>query len=329
MVLQGSLSMELAGTKPDLDEIQHGSPVRPLIGFLAPRHWAAWLLVSWFKFSSCLPWRFAIWLHKLMGRVLWLFMSRHGRIIGKNLRLCFPGLEKRQLRKLVRLHFESLSVCIAETAFAWFGKVSDSLAPFHIEGDEHVYAALAKGNGVILYTGHFTPVEICAPILKQRFPLFSFMFHRRRNALLDEIQRRGRDYSGHFSFPSNNVRAMLRALKRNAVVWYAPDQHFPSRSTAVLPFFDRPATVSTAPWRLARTSGAAIVPFSYWRLPDGRGYVLRFDPPLENLDSCDELAGTRRLLDVLENAIRRCPEQYCWTRRFLKGRLATAPARVV
>lgn len=295
---------------------------RSLWRFWGPRYWPVWLLIAWLRLTSWLPWRLAIALHRLLGRAGLALMRRHRQVVRRNLELSFPELDSTSLSNLVRLNFENLGACVAELTFAWFGKVDRSLAHFEIEGREHVEAALAKGNGVILYTGHFTPIEICAPVLKEIFPLFGFMFHPRRNALLSEIQRRGRKHSGHLCFPSDNVRAMLRALRQNAVVWYAPDQNFSSRSSIVLPFFGEPATVSTATCRLARASGAPIVPFFYRRLPDDSGYLMRFEPEVENIDNEDDTACTRGLLSILERFIRECPEQYVWTHRRLKHRAA-------
>jgi lipid A ethanolaminephosphotransferase len=314
-----------AGIEPGSEELQGFQVRKPLWAFLAPRYWAAWVLVAWLGFSARLPWRFAIRLHERIGAVLWLLMARQRRIVERNIEPCFPEHDTATVRELARRYFENLAACLAEAAFAWFGKVDESLAPFHIEGYEHVSAALARGRGVILYTGHFTPVEICAPMLKEIFPLFGFMFHSRSNPLLDEVQRRGRRFSGHLSFASDNVRAMLRALNRNAVVWYADDQHCSSRGGTELTFFGRPVTVSTATCRIARASGASVVPFSYRRLPDDSGYALCFEPAIENAGSDDEAIPTGRLLEVLERFIRQCPEQYVWTHQFRKRRHAGLP----
>jgi KDO2-lipid IV(A) lauroyltransferase len=109
------------------------------------------------------------------------------------------------------------------------------------------------------------------------------------------------------------------------VIWYAPDQCFASRSTTVLPFFGAPQTVSTATSRLARASGAAVIPFAYRRSADDSGYVLRFEPALEDVGTDDDEAGTSRLLEVLERFIRDCPAQYAWTHRRLKHRPADLP----
>ena len=288
-----------------------------LVGFLGPRFWPAWCLVAWLRVASLLPWRFAIRLHKGIGTVLWLLLPRRRHVVARNLELAFPELGRKEIRLLTRRHFQSLTACVAETAFAWFGMVDDSLMDVELDGVEHVYAALTSGSGVILYTGHFTPLEICAPILKRSFPLVGFMFRRRRNALLDAVQRRGRQHSAHISFPSDNARAMIRALKRKAVVWYAPDQSYSSKGSVALPHFGQLANVSLATSRIARMGGARVIPFAYYRKPDDSGYVLRFDPAVDQAGTDEEC--TRRLLTTLEGLIAENPDQYAWTPNRLRN----------
>ena len=68
-----------------------------------------------------------------------------------------------------------------------------------IEGREHLDAAVARGKGVLLYSGHFTTLEICVPVVKGLVPLYAFMFRRRNNPLLNELQRRYRRKAAHVS----------------------------------------------------------------------------------------------------------------------------------
>ena len=115
------------------------------------------------------------------------------------------------------------------------------------------------------------------------------------------------------------AREVLRALARNATIWYAPDQARID-SGELLPFFGEPCMVSTAASRIARLSGAAIVPFFYCRTDDDSGYVLRFHAPLPGIPSGDAIEDTRRLMAVLEDFVRQCPDQYHWMHRKFKDR---------
>jgi KDO2-lipid IV(A) lauroyltransferase len=241
----------------------------------------------------------------------------------RNLELCFPELSSVAVRELAKRHFEALAVSFAECAVAWFAPDERLDDRFEVVGLEHLEAALERRRGVILYTGHFTTLEICGRPLKHITRRFACLFSKRSNALLDEIQRQGRMRSAHETVSSDDVRAMLRLLKDNAVVWYAPDQVY--RRGELVPFFHELAMTNVATSKLARISGAAVVPFHYRRLAGGSRYELRFHPPLEGLPTDDPIRDTRRLVECLEAFIRACPEQYQWAHRRFRARPPELP----
>jgi Kdo2-lipid IVA lauroyltransferase/acyltransferase len=300
-----------------------GEPRRSLLSFWRPRYWPTWCFVAWLRLSAALPLGWNLAVHRFGGRLLYSLARRQRHVARRNLEICFPKLTPAAREDLLKRQFESVGMSIGEIAFAWFA--SDRRFPKHfaVRGLEHVTAALAKGKGAILYTGHFTSLEICGRPLKLALPNFTIMFSRRSNALLDEIQRRGRLLVAHDAVPSDNVRALLRALKRNAAVWYAPDQMHSSGE--LVPFFGEPAMTSLTTSKLARLSGAPIVPFSN-RRSDNRGHwELEFHAPLHDLPTADALADTRVLVGLLEDFIRAAPEQYQWINRRFKGRPAEWP----
>jgi KDO2-lipid IV(A) lauroyltransferase len=290
-----------------------------------PRYWPTWLFALWLRLVAVLPWRLAIKLHKAIGRVMGVALRRRRRVVRRNLELCFPELSSAEIETVVRRNFANLGACFAELAYSWYGSPARRAHLFRFEGLEHLQAALAKGKGVLLYSGHFTTLEICGSMLKPHIPLYAFMFKPRRNPLLNALQTRGRSTYAHVSVASDDVRELLALLAKNAVVWYAPDQARIDRGELV-PFFNQPAMTSTAPSRLARVSGAAIVPFFFRRLDDDSGYLLRFDAPLSGVPTRDAIADTKRLTAVLEGFIRECPDQYLWTHRKFKDRPGSSDA---
>lgn len=292
-------------------------------GFCTPRFWPAWGLYAWMRITSAMPLSLSLAIHRVLGRVLHRFAKRQRRVVLRNLELCFPELGPRELASLGKRAFEAVGMSFAECAMAWFGSDERIARRFDIVGIEHLRSALAQGRGVILYTGHFTSLEICGRAFKRLTPQFACMFSRRSNALLDEIQRRGRLRIAHEIIPRDNVRMMLRSLKRNAVVWYAPDQVYDGGE--LVQFFHELAMTNVATSKLARLTGAAVVPFSYHRLEGKARYELRFHPPLDEFPTQDPVADTRRLMQILEEFIRECPDQYLWTHRKYKGRPAPLP----
>jgi Kdo2-lipid IVA lauroyltransferase/acyltransferase len=297
----------------------------PLIQFWSPRYWPTWLLLLWMRTTAALPWTWAIRVHKGIGHIVGRLLRKRCHIVMCNLGICFPDHDEQELRRIALRHFENVGAGFAELAIAWFGPMEKLRPLFRVEGMRHVRAAFAEGKGVIFFSGHFTTLEICAPVLKSLVDSFAFMFRPRRNALLDELQARGRLRASHESFANTDIRAMLKSLRNNVGVWYAPDQAYRGTNARLLPFFGEPAMTNTATSRLARISGARVVPFFFCRLRDDSGYLLRFDSALEDFPSEDVEHDTRRLTDVLEGFIVDCPEQYIWMHRKFKGRPAEFP----
>ncbi|HEY9181666.1 MAG TPA: hypothetical protein VIQ99_00615, partial [Gammaproteobacteria bacterium] len=296
---------------------------QPLYRFWRPRFWSAWAFYLWLRFTALLPLRAALSLYRSIGRIIYRVASRQRRTVRRNLEICFPELSAEAREQLVRRHFESLGMSIAECAFAWFASDRRLARCFTIHGLEHLKRALERGKGVILYTGHFATIEICGRPLKHATPLFACMFSRRSNELLDEVQRRGRMREAHEAVPSDNVRAMIRSLRRNAAVSYAPDQTY--LEGELVPFFHELAMTNVATGKLARLTGAVVLPFAYRRTDSKGRYELTLHPPLDDFPTDDPAADTRRLVRYLEAFIRAAPEQYQWMHRRFKGRPAPLP----
>jgi KDO2-lipid IV(A) lauroyltransferase len=306
-----------------VDDDTPGSSSRSLRRFAAPRFWPAWAILAWMKLMAVLPVGLALRIHRGVGKVMYRVLRRHRRTVLRNLELCFPELSPSEREALAKRNFESVAAYFAECAIGWFGSERHVEGLFDVRGIEHLQAGLAKGKGVILYTGHFTPVEICGRALKRSMPDFACLYAPRGNALIDEMQRRGRMRVAHESIPHDNIRMMLRSLRRNAAVWYAPDQYY--EGGALVPFFGELAVTNAATSKLARMTGATIVPLSYRRLEGQARYEIRFHEPLADFPTDDEQADTCRLVRQLESFIRVCPEQYLWNHRRFKGRPEPLP----
>jgi KDO2-lipid IV(A) lauroyltransferase len=93
---------------------------------------------------------------------------------------------------------------------------------------------------------------------------------------------------------------------------------FGPKDAVFVPFFGVPtATISGLP-RLAKATGAAVVPcITRWQ--DGR-YVTRFYPAWENYPTDDVVDDTRRMNAFIEDRVREMPEQYFWLHRRFKTR---------
>jgi len=140
-----------------------------------------------------------------------------------------------------------------------------------------------------------------------------------QNALLEEAFRRYRGAVSAGMVANDDIRTMVRVLKTGGAVWYAPDQAYRGKGARMVPFFGTPAATNTATSRLARLTGAAVLPYFVERLPGEAGYVVRIGAPLEDFPGADEVEDTLRHHRLIEAEARRLPAQYLWLHKRFKG----------
>jgi len=123
----------------------------------------------------------------------------------------------------------------------------------------------------------------------------------------------------------DDIRTMIRALKHNEAVWYAPDQSYRNKGAAMVNFFGIPAATTTATSRLARISGAAVLTYFPERLPGLAGYRVVIGPAFEDFPGTDAIHDVERFHALLQAQILKIPEQYLWMHRRFKGLSADYP----
>jgi len=288
-----------------------------------PRYWATWAGLSVLRVIEMLPLPAQRRVGSALGLLIRCLPLAYVRIARRNIELCMPGLTHEDRDDLVDRHCTSLGMGLCETANTWWSSDRRVNALAQIQGLENLQAALAKGRGAIMIGGHFTTIEIATRILGTVVPL-NVLYRPTKNAVLSHIMltsflRHGKP------IPYDDIRSMIRALKNNEAVWYAPDQSYRNKGAAMVNFFGIPAATTTATSRLARISGAAVLTYFPERLPGNAGYRVVIGPALEDFPGDDVICDVERFNRLLEAQIRRVPEQYLWVHRRFKGLSADYP----
>jgi Kdo2-lipid IVA lauroyltransferase/acyltransferase len=288
-----------------------------LYRFLAPRFWPIWLGLGLVRAVNVLPLPAQLAIGRALGRLAYRFARRDRRIASINIALCLPGLSEEEREELVREHFESLGCTLLETGLVWWASDERLRKLIQFEGVEHLRAALAKGKGALMLSAHFTTLEMGARALTLLGPT-SVMYLTPSNPLIAELSRRNRARHTVQAVTSEQIRELLQNLKNNLPVWYAPDQRYTGKNSEIVPFFGVPAASNVATSRLAKISGATVLPYFPERRADNRGYVITIHAPLRNFPSGDAVADTRRFHDLIEDHARRQPAQYLWSYKRFK-----------
>ncbi|MDE2148671.1 MAG: hypothetical protein KGJ55_02315 [Gammaproteobacteria bacterium] len=285
--------------------------------FLAPRWWPIWLGLGLARALACLPTPWLLACGRGFGKLLYALLARRRRVVRINLRWCFPQMPERDRDHLARAHFQALGMGVAETFLAWFAADARLSRRVEFEGLEHLRAAQASGRGIMLLTGHFTTMELGCRLVHLAGCPFHGMYRPANNAFSDWWIRRCREARlGLPMVPKQDLRQVVRLLRRGAPVWYGPDQTLDVASSAFVPFFDVPTLTLTTTSRLAELGHALVLPYFCLRRDDR--YRLVFLPPWTDCSGSDELIDARRINAFLEAAIERAPEQYFWVHRRFK-----------
>jgi KDO2-lipid IV(A) lauroyltransferase len=291
---------------------------------LAPRYWPTWAGLGLLRAAAWLPFPLLVHLGSALGALVGRMPTRFSHVARRNIELCFPELSAHERERLVRRHFASLGMALLEVPLSWWGSTAKLARITQLAGAEHLHAAQVRGQGVILLTGHFTTMEIAGRTLSTVAPV-SFFYRPTTNEVLAWALQRFRQAYGCRGIATDDIRAFIKALKNNECVWYAPDQSYRKKGAEMVPWFGIPAATTTFTPRLARTSGAIVLPYFIERLPGSTGYRAVIHPPLENFPSDDPAYDTERFNHLIEAQVRKVPEQYLWIHRRFKGLTADYP----
>lgn len=267
------------------------------------------------------------WLSALSGLLAFVFgpfLLKRRRVAARNIAVCFPALDEGARATLLHANMRETILGIFELVRAWYAPPWRLRAAARIQGMEHLRDALAAGQGVLLFTGHFTQTELAVRLLSEALGKQMRGVVRRNNSacLEAEFERARRRVFGP-TLAKRDVRGLLRALQAGQIVAYSADQDF-RHDPAFAPFFGVPAaTVSGTPV-LVRHGRARMLPFWFHRDADGI-YQLRIESEWPGWRDGTPEQSAAIYMRELEGAVRQAPEQYLWVHRRFKTRPPGAP----
>jgi Kdo2-lipid IVA lauroyltransferase/acyltransferase len=284
---------------------------------------AVWLIV---KGLGVLPRRMARSFAAAMVGLFYALLSRLRKIAEVNLGIAFPDWSDAQRKQVVRGMLRNLGWMAAE--FARFPKYSkENIEQIVVlDGHENFLEGQRRGKGVLYLTGHIGAWELSSfAHALYGFPLH-YMARRIDNPRIDALVNGYRCLSGNRPiFKNESARVMLKVLKEGGTVGILADQNTMPEEAAFVDFFGKQASTTTGIARVALHTDAAVVPgYAVWD-EHIRKYRLRFDPPVELIRTGDTerdvFENTKKFTKVIEEIIRKYPEQWVW----VHGRWNTRP----
>ncbi|MET0831956.1 MAG: phosphatidylinositol mannoside acyltransferase [Acidimicrobiia bacterium] len=225
------------------------------------------------------------------------------------------GEEEATTRRARRM-FASYGRYWAEVFWVTPRRVTDILATSRLINAERLEAAAQSGRGVILalpHTGnwesagaasasHGAPVLAVAEALPNR-RLIEWFVDLRRKVGMEVVLADG---------DRQLTATLVRRLKGGGTIALVSDRDLSGRGVAVT-FFGEQTTLPAGPATLAERTGAILLPVGCYFAP-GRGNRFVIEEPIAvpDLPTREErvVATTQALAEVMEEVIRRAPEQW-------------------
>ncbi|SSY80853.1 lipid A biosynthesis lauroyl acyltransferase [Alysiella crassa] len=264
------------------------------------------------------------WLHdlaKILGWLAYYAVAPRRRVGEINLQKCFPNWTEAQRKQLLQKHFQHMAMLILEYGKYWYAPAHELKNMVSYQDKHFLDEALARGDKVILLYPHFTAFEAAVYALNQDTPLISVYSHQKNKDLDEQILRGRHRYNNVFLVGrTEGLRAIIKKIKsENAPFLYLPDQDFGAKESVFVDFFGIQTATITGLSRIAKMTGAKVIPLIPTRLPDGL-VNLRFYPEWEHFPSDDPIADTQRMNDFIAERVREQPEQYYWLHKRFKTR---------
>ena len=193
------------------------------------------------------------------------------------------------------------------------------------DGLENYEQALARGKGVLFLTGHLGAWELSAFAHSLHGHPLWIVMRPLDNPYLNNLVNRYRTMYGNRTVGKDDfVRGLLAATRAGEAIGILMDTNMTPPQGVFVNFFGIPACTASGLARIALRTDAAVVPgFTIWD-EKTRKYTLRFDPAIELIrtgdDQADVVANTARFTSVIEDYVRRYPDQWLWVHRRWKTR---------
>ena len=254
-----------------------------------------------------------------LGRLLYAVGRERRGIALTNLRLCFPQLDETARQDLARRHFVAFARAFLDRTLGWWAPRSRLERLIRLKGGE--YLRDASGRPTIILAPHFVGLDAGGTMMTLVTPLVS-VYSNQKNPVFNQVLLDGRL---RFNQPillsrQDGMRKAIKALKEGYPFYYLPDMDFGRKESIFVPFFGVPAATITGVSRLARLTGARIVPCITRQVSDG--YEVELLPPWENYPGDSVEADTEFMNRFIESQVLRMPEQYFWLHKRFKTRPA-------
>jgi len=235
-----------------------------------------------------------------------------------SLRRSLPELSLLRIRRICDEMYAQQGMNLVEMLRLTVLGPQDLEGRVQVKGWEYLRESLQRGRGAIILTAHLGNWDLLGILgLRHGIPV-TIITKGVKNSAVDRFWQGSRRRLGINLVPArDSYRTCLRALHRNEVVGFILDQNMIREEGVFVEFFGQPACTTPGLAYMAAHSGASVVPVFTVR-DSTTHHVVRLLPPLAPpADRRPETIrqATQEYTRIIEEMIRRHPEQWIWMHR--------------
>ncbi|MBI4550493.1 MAG: lysophospholipid acyltransferase family protein [Candidatus Omnitrophica bacterium] len=260
-----------------------------------------------------LPYRLIHGIASFSGDLIYHLHGSRRRVAMENLdRVYGNSFDGAAKKRIARASFRHLAISLVEL-FVVERFLKNPRKYFLTKGFEHMDRSFAQGKGVVLVISHLGSWEYLSFLPILHGSRWSAVVKTIKNPYINrEIVELRRKMTLNPIPKKGSVKEVLRELKQNHGVAVLIDQ-WAGREGLWQDFFGFPTSTTSIPVRLAVKTGCPLVPAYCIRLSPGR-FEVQIHPPIfvDPQQPNVEEAVTARLTGLLEEQIKKYPEQWSW-----------------
>ena len=255
----------------------------------------------------------------MIGRLVYYLDVPHRRIVRRNLAFAYDDWSYEQVKRISQRIFQNLGITFLEILQLTFLSREDILQRIQVAGIEHLQRAQQSKRGLIIVSGHLGSWEMgllyaCCILQKPSLGVAKKIRFAPLNRWIHRLRTR---FGLKIVYKKGALPEMRKMLRRGGILGLLVDQSRRSEGVEVT-FFGHKVTATPAAAFLAIRCGCPVLPIFCVREADGR-LTMEVQPALELKRSgdlrADVQANTQVITDILEQAVRRYPDQWFWVHK--------------
>lgn len=262
-------------------------------------------------------------LAKSLSFIFFYLIPMRKSVVTDNLRKAFPSKSNKEINKIAYQNYISIATTFLEImAFQKMNK-SEILDLVTVNNLELIKSKFQEKKGIILLTAHIANWELGALamglVLDQSI---NVLVKKQRNKLVADWMSSVREKFDNVEIPLGvSIRQLYKTLISGGIVGIVGDQRGRKEDGIVVNFFNQPTVTFQGFASLGIKNKVPIIVVLAERLKDGK-YIINIEEisysnlPDEVSDQVKEL--NQRYMSILENRIKKNPEQWLWMHKIWK-----------